>query len=241
MAHQPGCSVPQNTRMSSVHRGGSDVDDVQLAGGGSGTRRAGGTRRTTCLGQDDRARRPARRGDVRGDVRLPDHHGSQPQPRHLDERDRDDLLPADRQGRGAQLSRHLRVVRRRRHGHLHLLRQRRAGWSVRRDRRDPGLGRRARAGRCAGPLRRRRHRQPDPAPGRDRRRGDGDRFQPGGCGHQHLHAGRPLDGDHHDDRRRPDGGGSAWLLRPDRDLPRPDLRLPALVDLRRDRGRRCRR
>ena len=47
---------------------------------------------------------------------------------------------------------------------------------------------------------------------------------------------RPLDGHHHHDRGHADGGRPARVSRPDRDLPRPDLRLPALLALRRDLG-----
>ena len=50
--------------------------------------------------------RPARRRDVRRDVRLPAGHGAQPPAGDHDERHRDDLLPAHRQGQGAQLPRH---------------------------------------------------------------------------------------------------------------------------------------
>ena len=57
-----------------------------------GPRRRRRARRTTLVGQDDRARRPARRGDVRRDVRLPADHGSQPAARDHDERRRDDLF-----------------------------------------------------------------------------------------------------------------------------------------------------
>ena len=48
------------------------------------------------MGQDGRPRRPARRRDVRRDVRLPAGHGPEPPARDHDERHRDDLLPADR-------------------------------------------------------------------------------------------------------------------------------------------------
>ena len=172
------------------------------------------------LGQDHRARRPARHRHVRGHVRVPDHHGPQPQPRDHDERHRDDLLPADRQGQGAELPRHVGVLRRRRQRHLRP--ERRTG---RRHRRDPGLRCRAGAGRCADPLRRRGRRQPRAPAGRHRRRGHADRLQPGRSGHRHLPAGRSVDRVADHAGGDPDGGGAARLRRPDRDLPRPDLRV----------------
>ncbi len=70
-------------------------------------------RRAAVVAADGRPRRPARGGDVRRDVRLPDRHGAQPAARDHDERRRDDLLPADRAGQGAELPGHLGVVRRR--------------------------------------------------------------------------------------------------------------------------------
>ena len=90
---------------------------------------------------------PACHRDVRGDVRVPDHHGAQPEPRDHDERNRDDLLPVDREGRRAELPRHVGLVRRWREGHLRP--ERRTG---RRDRRDPDLRGRARARRRGDPL-----------------------------------------------------------------------------------------
>ena len=79
--------------------------------GPHGRRRPG---RAAVVGQDRRAGRPARRRHVRRDVRLPADHGPEPPARDHDERHRDDLLPADREGQGAELPRHVGLVRRRR-------------------------------------------------------------------------------------------------------------------------------
>ena len=117
-------------------------------------------------------------------------------------------------------------LRRRRHRDLHLRRRGRSGWPRGRHRRDPGGRRRARARRSGDPLLRPRHRQRGAAAGRHRRGRDADRLQPRSGRDQDLHAVGPVGRDHHDDRRDPDGGRPAWLLRPDRGLPRPDLRLP---------------
>ncbi len=202
--------------------------DVQVGRGRPGAGSAGRAAPAAGLGQDCRARCPARHRHVRGDVRLPDHHGAQPQPRDPDERDRHDLLPADRQGQGAELPRHVRLLRRR--SQRHLCAERRTG---RRHRRDPGLRRRARAGRRADPRTRRGRGQPGAAAGRHRRRGHADRLQPGRGGHRHLPPGRPVDRPADDARGDPDGRGAARLRRPDRDLPRPDLRLRRVLARRR--------
>ena len=50
-------------------------------------------------------RRPARRRDVRRDVRLPGRDGARPEPRDHDVGRRDDPVPADREREGAELSR----------------------------------------------------------------------------------------------------------------------------------------
>ena len=98
-----------------------------------------------------------------------------------------------------------------------------------RHRRDPGRRRGARAGRCGHPLPRLARRQRRAAAGGHRRGRHADRVQPRpGRGHD-LHAGRPVGRAAHDDRRDPDGGRAARLPRPDRDLPRPDLRLRAVL------------
>ena len=70
-------------------------------------RRGRGAGRAPVLGEDRGPRRPARGRHVRRDLRLPAGHGAQPPARDHDERHRDDRVPADRRGQGAQLPRHL--------------------------------------------------------------------------------------------------------------------------------------
>ena len=82
-----------------------------------GPRRRRRTGRAAVVEQDHRPRCPARRGDVRRHLRLPADHGPERPARDHDERHRDDLLPADRAGQGAELPRHLGVLRRCRRGH----------------------------------------------------------------------------------------------------------------------------
>ena len=102
----------------------------------------------------------------------------------------------------------------------------------RRHRRDPGRRRGAGAGRPGHPLPGRACRQRGAAAGRHRCRRDADRLQPGAGRHRDLHARGPVGRADHDDRRDLDGRRPARLLRPDRDLPRPDLRLRPLLALR---------
>ena len=102
-------------------------------------------------GADRRAGRPARGGDVRRHVRLPAHHGAEPAAGDHDERHRDDLLPADRQGKvPSYLGTSASFV-----GGVAAIRAQ-GGDSGRRHRRDPGRRRGARDRRRAHPLPRRR-------------------------------------------------------------------------------------
>ena len=163
---------------------------------------------------------------------FPHRHGAQPQRRDHDVRHRDDHVPADRPGQGAELPGHQRVVRRR-------------------GRRDPGGGRRRRLGDRRDPRRRRGARglagvaihflgarvHPQGLPARrHRRRRDADRLQPGLRRRGHLLAGRPV-GRARDDGVRPARERrAARVLGPDRDPARPGLRVPALLAARRHRG-----
>ena len=102
-----------------------------------------------------------------------------------------------------------------------------------RHRRDPGRRPRPRRDRRPRPLRRGLADPPGAAAGGHRRRGHADRLQPGARRRRHLLApgpvGRPADRHVHGRRR----GDAARLLVADRRLPRADLRLPALVGVRR--------
>ena len=179
-------------------------------------------------GTHRRARRAARGGDVRRDVRLPADHGPEPPARDHDERHRDDLLPADRQGQGAQLPRHVSASS---SAAVAAIRAQGGDSDATSPARSsspascsPLVGvlihfvgsRRAAQGAAAGRHRRRRH---------------ADRLQPRAGRRQHLLAAGPVGRAARDDRSSSSCAvGLRGLHRPHRDLPRPDLRL------RRSRG-----
>ena len=202
------------------------------------TRRGSRPGRAPLLGPHRRARGPARGCDVRSHVRLPAHHGAEPQPRHHDERCRHDHLLADRQEPGSQLPRHQCLLRRRRSGHL-----RPRGRACRRHRRDPRRRRRPGPRRGARALRRLRSGQQDPAAGRHGCRGDAHRAQPrrGRSRNRPDDVGsllgvRPVDRTGHHDHRDRHRSRLPRLHRPDRDLRRPHRRLPGRLARRRDLG-----
>ena len=131
------------------------------------------SRSAASVGQDGRPRRPARRGDVRRDLRLPARHGPGPQPRDhvVGHRTILFLLIASNKvpsylGTSASF---VAASRRSAPGRRHR----------RRHRRDPGRRSGAGAGRRPRPLRGRRDDPQGAATGGHRRGGDADRLQPG--------------------------------------------------------------
>ena len=140
-------------------------------------------------GRTDRARRPARGGDVRRHVRVPAGDGARPQPGHHVLRDLHDPVPADHLEPGAQLPRHQRVVRGQRArdprpGRRLGRRHRRRSWSPASC--SPLVGVLVHfAGSRRDPQ--------GPAAGGHRRRRDADRLQPGARGGRHLLAAGPVD------------------------------------------------
>ena len=188
--------------------------------------RGGAADAAPAVGQDDRPRCPARGRHVRRHLRLPPGDGARRQPRHHVLGLLHDPVPADRAEPGAQLPRHERVVRGLGRGDP---RARRGQRLVVRHRRDPRRRPRPRRRRCARALRRRPADPPDPAAGRHRRGRHADRLQPRSRRRRHLLApgpvDRPADGGLHGLR----GRGAPRLLVAHRGLPRPDLRLRAVL------------
>ncbi len=202
--------------------------DVQVGSGRPGARATGRTHAAPRVGPHRRPRGPARGRHVRRHLRLPVGHGAGRQPGHHVLRDLHDPVPGHLQQQGAQLPRHQRLVRRERRGHPRSGRRLR-----RRDRRDHGRGHRAAPRRRARALRGCRHDPQDPAARRHRRGGHADRLQPGARRGPDLLAPGPVGGAAdrrlHGVRR----GALPRLLVADRGLPGADLRLPAVVGLRR--------
>ncbi|CAM5484524.1 hypothetical protein STANM309S_04771 [Streptomyces tanashiensis] len=192
---------------------------------GSGSRRPPG--RTALLAPHGRPRRPACRRDVRGVLRRPRPHGSGPEPGDHDVRRRDRDLPARDPRHRAVVPGLLALLRRRRRRHPRVRRHQRH--------RD-GRGPRRRRGALPGRSRRPEVRRPDHPRGdaadRDRRGRHADRLQPGAGDRVDVLAAGPVDGPARDAVHRSRRGLSARLLVPDRDLPRPGLRLRHLLDLR---------
>ena len=223
-----GSSVPASTSWRAAMAIGWKLHGD---GRGLGAGRGGRAGRAALVGADGRHRRPARRRDVRRDVRLPGGDGPRPEPGDHDVGHRDDPVPADREREGAELPGHQRLVRRR--GRLD---PRGGRLDRQRHRRDPG--RRASCWRIVGVVI---HflgagdHPPDLPAGRHRRGRHADRLQPRAGGRERLLAAGPVGRPRHAGLRGAVRGAAARLLVPHRHPARPGLRLRAVVDPGQDR------